>query len=108
MTHGLGALAGRALRANRSSQESRQCTRSARVKTSSAAVVTNDDADMALKAKPTVSRRITFNHACRMRQRGQPFHTTRILALPQVSFFMEGLLANALFALFFHDGLYTR
>jgi len=76
VTESLGASAGRALRARRCSQESRQCARSARVKTSSVAGVTGDGADMALKAKTTVSQRMTFNHSRRMRQRGQSFHTT--------------------------------
>ena len=72
----LGASAGRALRAKRCCQERRQCARSARVKTSSVVVVTGDGADMVLKAKTTVSQRMTFNHSRRMRQRGQSRHRT--------------------------------
>ena len=71
-----GASDGRALRARRWSHERRQCARCARVKTSSGVVGTGECLGVAELCKQTVSLRITFNHARRMRQRGQSFHNT--------------------------------
>jgi hypothetical protein len=70
------ALNGRALRANRCSQERRQCARCARVRISWVAGMTGDGEGRALLVKPTVSLRSSLSHARRMRQRGQSFHTT--------------------------------
>ena len=69
-----GASDGRALHANRCSQERRQCARWARVKTFSGSVVT--DKGWVELSRQTVSLRTTLSHPRRMRQRGQSFQST--------------------------------
>ena len=76
MTTSLEALDGRALRANRSSQDRRQCAHFARVKGGEICIRAGGEQGEMELSTWTVWLRTTLSQARRMLQRGQSFHNT--------------------------------